>query len=185
MFKRKKQIKILPAAEYWNKKLDMDYPTEFARYKYLCGYPAPKKLKSLKTETFITYHDWKAYIEQKLEKLTTEELTEYYYFLNSKVRAGSMTKSITTNFILPFTLSFYIPHVITELLNYTEKTSTFIDFEAYPGYRLAILLIYIVILTIIISLHILRDLRDDELTRHYYEDLKYIVKTKLDSPISH
>lgn len=87
MFRRKKQIKIIPAAEYWNKKLDMDYPTEFARYKYLCGYLSPKKLNALKAETFITYHDWKAYIEQKLEKLTTKELTEYYYFLNSKVRA--------------------------------------------------------------------------------------------------
>lgn len=180
MFKRKKQIKVLPATEYWNKKLNMDFPTEFTRYKYLCGYLHPRKVKSIKSEVFITYHDWKSYIEQKLEKLNTEELTEFYFFLNSKVRTRTITKGITTNFIFPFAISFYIPHFVNELLSYTEKTATFIDFEANPAYRIAIFLIYIVILTMIIGSHILRDLNDEELNQHYYEDLKYIVQNKIE-----
>ena len=179
MRKRKNQIRILLAVEHWSKTLDMDYSTEFTRYKYLCGYRSRKKLKLPDTEIFITHNDWQKYIEQKLEVLNQNELIEFYYFLNGQVRNSSITRGITLSFLIPFLLSFYMPSIINELLNYAEQTATFIDFEAHPEVRLIMLFTYIVALVTIGGTLIIRDIKDDSLKQHYYEDLKYIVKAKL------
>ncbi len=175
MFKTKSKTRIIPALEYWQIKLNMDHVSEFARYKFLCNYSSKKNERLINGKKYITYHEWKSYIDEKIAILNSEELSEFYYFLNSKVRSSSISLDIGNNLIITLILSFYIPPILNALLHYINTKFPYISSETL----LLINTILIVVIALSLAIYLIHTLRDDNLKKHYYEELKNIVEKRL------
>lgn len=80
----RKKYNIKNVANYY--KFDADYETKI--YKYLCCKRLNKKVVKKMNDgiKFITYHQWKNYIQDKYKDLNKLELMEFSHFLNQKIR---------------------------------------------------------------------------------------------------
>ncbi len=65
---------LLSPTTYWDKKLGIKHINEEVRYKKLCGYDLSRgDKKYLDGAYYITFSDWKEYMEEKVSVLNQEE----------------------------------------------------------------------------------------------------------------
>lgn len=106
---------LLAPTNYWEMKLGIKHNTEKSRYKKLCGYKLSKDDKKLLGGAyFITFSDWKEYIEGKLSVLDEEELFEYSKYINGRLQNENVFSGLFSNFMLPLMISVLTP-IFTEM----------------------------------------------------------------------
>lgn len=177
---QEKQIVILSPDEYWNKRLNIKYSEEFSRYKKLCM-KLPKKEQHLLGEYyFVTYHDWETYFITLLDELDNAELSEYYHYLENKIRTASVNKGFTTNLLFPFSLGILTPFFTEWLSNYVVNQGDAPSTLLYVFVFILILFIFSATFMYFFFL-LITTAQEDELKKNFYKDIQSIVRTKIES----
>lgn len=171
---RKKKLKPIPASECWRQKLDMDYKTEFARYRFLCGHLPHKDYKLLGNTYYTTYSEWEYHIKTMLNKLTQEEAINFYHYLENCIRSNSLTSQTITTLFFPFILSLYLPVLTEQLIEIISVDKNITS----PFRGLIIALVVLITFVIILAVKLLPDIKSDALKKHFYTDIQAIIKKK-------
>lgn len=172
MKKNKKcQDGLLSPDTFWEKKLEINFANELARYKKLCGSISKKEVHLLDGKYYITYHDWKEHIEILLDKLTDAETEEFYHYLKNKERMSTILNNTTSSIIIPYIIAFFAPFIVEEIFTFLT-----------PGLNISIAMI---VATLLISVmcfvtlkNILKDTKKDSITTFFYIDIQAIIIKK-------
>lgn len=164
-------IQLLDPTAYWERKLNMNYDTEFIRYKKLCAKLTKKEVQKLDGLYYITYNDWKDQMVNTINLLDYSELYEYIHFLNSLSRKSDTITKITFQFIFPFAISLLGPFFL-QLINESVKT-----------YNIAVIITAIVILFCFYRSirKLILDSKDDSLRCSFYADIMYLAKRQYET----
>ena len=175
--KQKNNDVLLTPAEYWEMKLGIKHITEKARYKKLCGYRLSKDDKAhLDGAYFITFSDWKEYIDDKLSVLNTEELTEYSKYISGKLEDENVLNGLFSNFMLPLIISLITPigaEVFTQYLNKTYD-NPILDFISFLIKYITCIIVLVMLIKMVID-----NVRDNKAGNLFYKDIYEIILSKL------
>lgn len=109
--------------KYWEVKLDFRKEEELQRYKILCNDDHSRKDKKCNVKPiYRTYTDWERYIQEKLSKLTIEELKEFQKYVNLKRTCEQSASKIQNNFLLPFLIAVISPLIVQGVTDCYEKS---------------------------------------------------------------
>ena len=160
-------IQLLAPTVYWEKKLNINYDTEFIRYKKLCSRKLRKK-QSRKLDGFyyITYSAWEQKMIATISPLDKSELYEYIHFLNGHTNNSKIFINLSTAFLIPFLLSFFCPC----LLNFLDALSVI------SGVSSSAVWIGASIGGFCSFFGSMLDAKDDFLHRYFYTDLMQIAE---------
>ncbi len=167
--KRRKStvIQILEPAVYWERKLDVNFDTEFIRYKKLCMKKLRKKEKrKLNGIHYITYTAWEQKMLAIISSLNEFELYEYIHFLNGRTKNRNIIFTLTSGYTVPFVVGLFCPYIVTLL---TDSILT----KDSKMYIAAFFLFFYILYKF---LNILLEALDDSLNSSFYNDLKNIVE---------
>lgn len=168
---------LLTPASYWEKKLGIKHSTEKARYKKLCGYKLSKDEKKLLDGAYyITFSDWKEYIDDKVSVLDDRELFEYGKYINGRLQNENLFSGLLSNFMLPMIISI-LTSIFAEIFAlYLSKSYNhpILDF-------LAILFEYVVFLITLFILikMIVENAQENKADILFYKDVYEIIRSKL------
>lgn len=175
--KHKNNDGLLTPTDYWEMKLGIKHKTEKARYKKLCGYKLSKNEKILLDGAYyITFSDWKKYIEDKLSFLNEKELYEYSKYINGNLENENIFTGLLSNFILPLTISVLTPifaEIFAQYLN--ELNDDFISFFLSFMIKYVTFILALVMLTKII----IENSQKNKSDKLFYKDMYEIIISKL------
>ena len=161
------RIHLLEPTVYWEKKLNINYDTEFIRYKKLCIRKLRKKeSRKLDGIYYITYTDWEQKMIATISPLDKSELYEYIHFLNGHTSNSKIFINLSSAFLIPFLLSFFCPYLINFIESFFASNSVS-SFAVWIG---AILGGFYGFYKSIL------DAKDDYLHRNFYADLTHIAE---------
>ncbi len=160
-------IRILEPAVYWERKLNINYETEFVRYKKLCTRKIRKReIRKLDGLYYLTYSDWEQKMIATLSSLSESETYEYIHFLYGRAKNSNFIVYLTSGFLFPIMTSF-ICALIFEFSDVLTSINSFLSF----------LIIVIWLIWIVYKLRkIIFEYRDDSLHGSFYTDLAHIVE---------
>ena len=168
---------LLSQTTYWNMKLDMKHMTEKMRYKKLCGYKLTKIDKEyLDGAYYITFSDWKEYMERKISVLNKVELLEYSKYLNLNLERQKVFEGLVASFMFPFVIAMLSPilgEVTAEFVNSKGDTWVY-NFSSY-----LVKLIFCIIALFIVIKRVIDDLKENKANYLFYRDMYEIVMEKL------
>lgn len=72
---------LLDPLDYWERKLCINYESEYVRYKKLCMKLNKKEIRKLDGAYYITYSDWEKRMTDAIQHLDSAELYEYIHFI--------------------------------------------------------------------------------------------------------
>lgn len=104
-------IQILNPINYWESKLNINFETEFIRYKSLCTKLTKKERRKLDGAYYITYSDWNHKIITFITMLDQSELDEFKHYLTGCANRSNIFNTITFGTLFPFLVSFLLPYV--------------------------------------------------------------------------
>lgn len=160
-------IQLLEPTVYWERKLNINYNTEFIRYKKLCTRKLRKKeSRKLDGIYYITYTAWEQKMIATISPLDESELCEYIHFLNGHNNNSKIFIDLSSVFLIPFLLSFLCPC----LLNFLD---TFLNPNGFSSSAVWIGAIIGGFYSFSGSMF---DVKDDFLRRYFYNDLIHIVE---------
>lgn len=162
------RIHLLEPTVYWERKLNINYNTEFIRYKKLCAKLTKKEVRKLDGFYYTTYSEWKNQINNTINRLNHSELYEYIHFLNCLSRKSNTIVNITSQFIFPFAISLLGPFFL-QIINGFAKT-----------YNIAVFITAIVILFLFFRSirKLISDSKDDSLRCSFYADIMYLAQSQ-------
>ena len=171
---------LLMQIDYWEMKLGIKHNTEKARYKKLCGYKLAKKDRLLLDGAYyITFSDWKEYMDAKLSVLDKKELFEYSKYINSQLHKGNIFSGVLSNFMLPVAVSI-ITSVFTELFMQVADKS----FDNYISYIIIYSISYLIklgmylcVLLFFIKM-VVDNVQENKADNLFYKDMYEIVNSK-------
>ena len=177
MKRKEDKDNLLLQATYWNMKLGIKDVTEKARYKKLCGFNLSKYDKrNLDGAYYITFSDWKIYMEEKISVLDKVELLEYSKYLNLNLEREKVFEGLSASFIFPFVIAMLSPvlgEVTAEFVNCTGDTWVY-EFCSY-----LFKLIFCIIALCIVIKSVIDDLKENKANYLFYKDMHEIVMEKL------
>jgi len=168
---------LLTPSHYWEMKLGIKHKTEEARYKKLCGYKLSKDDKKLLDGIYyITFSDWKKYIDDKLAVLDEEELFEYSKYINGRLQNENVLSGLFSNFMIPLALSALTPiftEIFTQYLNasYGNPILDCLSFLIKYGVCTITLLLLIKIVS--------ENAQENKACNLFYKDVYEIIISKL------
>lgn len=109
MKKKKSTEVLLSPVQYWEMKLNINFETEFIRYKYLCVKLNKKEMRKLDGAYYITYTEWEQKMMDTISVLDKNELYELIHFLSGSASQSSITNKVYT-YLFPFLVSFLLPY---------------------------------------------------------------------------
>lgn len=166
MKKRKSSGMLLEPVDYWEKKLGINYKTEFVRYKKLCTKLTRKEVRRLDGVFYITYSDWEKKMVDTIKLLDRSELYEYIHFLNNLSRKSDNVINLTSGFLFPFLIGFLSP-LLLELLRETYDIRNILVF-------IAVFILMGYFCQFIIKFFL--DCGDDPMRRSFYTDIMYLAE---------
>ena len=109
MKKKKSTEVLLSPVQYWEMKLNINFETEFIRYKNLCAKLSKKEMRKLDGTYYITYSGWEQKIIAMINTLDKNELYELIHFLAGSASQSNITNKVYT-YLFPFLVSFLLPY---------------------------------------------------------------------------
>lgn len=168
---------LLTPTNYWEMKLGIKHNTEKVRYKKLCGYKLSKDEKKLLDGVYyITFSDWKEYIEGKLSVLDEKELYEYSKYINGRLQNENVFSGLFSNFMLPLIIAVLTP-IFTEVLalffdaSYDDPILDFLSFLIKYG-------TCIIALILLIKM-VVENAQENKAGNLFYKDIYEIITSKL------
>lgn len=164
-------IQILDSVAYWERKLNINFDTEFIRYKKLCGEKLTKKeSRKLDGVYYITYSDWEQKMIANIAPVNNYELNEYIHFLNNCSRRCNNNINSNHAFIFPLIISILGPYLLHYMMDF-YNARTLSSFVVFFG-------------IVFITLYLFRPLffvsEDDLLRISFYTDIMYLAKKQYD-----
>lgn len=164
MKKRKPSGVLLDPVDYWEMKLNINFETEFIRYKKLCTKLTKKEMRKLDGTYYITYSDWKHRIIAVINMLEQSELSEFKHYLTGCANRSNIFNRIALGSLLPFLVSFLLPY-----------TNNFLNALYGPNFSLFIL-ISCFVGGVICFYDFIVDTRNSLLWNDFYNDIIHIIE---------
>lgn len=124
--KKSAEIQILDPTVYWERKLGINFETEFIRYKRLCERKLSKKEKQkLDGRFYLTYGEWKQNIITTLTTLNKSELSEYIHYLYGRINHYDVIINLYSSMLFPIVVGLLCPCIsmlISEMINIQAET---------------------------------------------------------------
>ena len=169
---------LLTPTEYWEKKLGIKHNTEKARYKKLCGYRLCKNDKKfLDGAYFITFSDWKKYIEDKLSFLDEKELFEYSKYINGRLQNENIFSGLFSNFMLPLMISVLTPiftEIFTQYIDSSYDNAVLDFFSFLIRYGAGIIALFLLMKAVV------ENAQENKAGNLFYKDMYEIIITKFE-----
>lgn len=162
---RKSSDILLDPLNYWQMKLNINFETEFIRYKKLYKKLAKKEIRKLDGAYYITYSDWKCRIITIYNMLEPSELYEFKHYLTGCANTSNFVDRITIATFFPFLLSFLLP-LMNNFLN-----------TIYGSNYKYLVLISQLFLGIYYMRFLIVDSKDCMLRSNFYNDMIHILET--------
>lgn len=156
---------ILKPIDYWEQKLDINFETEFLRYKKLCTKLSKKEEQKLNGAYYITYSDWEQRMLNVLSSLDSFELYEYIHFLNRLSNNRNIAVNLTSVYIYPLVMAFVCPYLIMLL----EESMAM---KSGIAYIITSAIFFFCVYKVIKELN---ELKNDSFCCSFYADIKHIA----------
>lgn len=162
-------IQLLEPTVYWERKLDINFETEFFRYKNLCIKKLKKKeRRKLDGAYYNTYSDWEQKMIAAISLLNESEIYEYIHFLYGRTKNSNFIIQISSSFLFPIITSF-VCSLVFKFSDALTSVTTFLSF----------LIIVIFFLGVIIKLcSSITEYKNDSLYYSFYTDLARIAENQ-------
>lgn len=177
MRKKKDESILLPPDRYWSDKLEINFYVEFARYVKLCGKYNQKDFGTLDGAYFISYGDWKTYMQDKISKLDLSDKEEFCHYLQNKERMNSLTNNLNVTLLIPFFITIYAPFLMNVIFNIFSENALLKN----KYYLVAAFVTIIITFSLFIStlIKVINTFRHDEYSKFFYQDLRGMVTNEL------
>ena len=163
--------------KYWEVKLDFRKEEELQRYKILCNDDYSRKDKKCNVKPiYRTYTDWERYIQEKLSKLTIEELKEFQKYVNLKRTCEQSVSKIQNNFLLPFLIAVISPLIVQGVTDCYEKSYDSIMIYCVSA---VILVFFFYVECRIMVKKIVLEEKESRRATLFYNDIYEIVQKKI------
>ena len=169
--------KVFSLDKYWEVKLDFRKEEELQRYKILCNDDHSRKDKKCNVKPiYRTYTDWERYIQEKLSKLTIEELKEFQKYVNLKRTCEQSASKIQNNFLLPFLIAVISPLIVQGVTDCYEKSYDSIMIYCVSA---VILVFFFYVECRIMVKKIVLEEKESRRATLFYNDIYEIVQKKI------
>ena len=168
---------LLTPTDYWEKKLGIEHRIEKARYKRLCGYKLSRNEKKLLDGAYyITFSDWKEYIDEKISVLDDKELLEYSKYINSQLQRQDVFNGLFSELVIPLMLAMLAP-IFTELC--TQYLSSSYDSLVFAFLSILLKYVFFVIALVVLLKVIVDNAQDNKANNLFYKDMYDNINLKL------
>lgn len=172
---------LLSQTNYWNMKLGIKHITEKTRYKKLCGYKLTKSDKEyLDGAYYITFSDWKEYMEEKLSVLNQEELFEYSKYIKLNLEKADVFEGLLSKYIFPLMIATISPLISEIFIEYVLNKEN--DFgNGYGAFivKLIVCMIGFYFMLKYVMNYVLVDVEDGKVSYLFYKDIYELIISKL------
>lgn len=169
-------------ADMGTKRFQFNESEQLDIYRYVSGFEMTedswKKIEAEIIPRFISYSEWKGYVEQKYENYTLEKLEELNRYLsvrscNSK-GYGEYIKLLCSNF-LTFIITYSFTGILEDVLNKAiYEEATVIQALTETGIKGLVFLIIILALVWFI-IKTMRDFTEANVKEQFYSDYQEII----------
>lgn len=107
------EVQLLEPTVYWERKLGINFETEFICYKRLCERKLSKKeIRKLDEINYLTYGEWEQKMTATLITLKKSELYEYIHFLYGRINHYDVVISLYSSMLFPILVGFFCPYIL-------------------------------------------------------------------------
>lgn len=165
--KNKKSTEILlDPSVYWEKKLNINFETEYIRYKKLCTNLTKKEERKLDGIYYITYTEWEQKMIAAVAQLNQLELYEYIHFLLGRTKHKSFINLLDSNLLFPVIISLYCPFFF----------DTFNALFVSNKVRLFLFMFIEILIIFNVLRFLVTESKNDFFIHSFYTDLVHIAK---------
>lgn len=164
-------IQILMPTVYWERKLRINYETEFIHYKVLCERKLTKnEIHKLDGQIYLTYGEWEQNMTTALITLNKSELSEYIHFLYGCINYYDVAVNLNSSISLPILVSILFPYLLM-LISEIVNIHTVISLIAA-----SVVVVVIMVLLFKKLNKLIIKFKYDLLYRYFYTDLAHIAE---------
>lgn len=184
MKKKKSDQILLDPIDYWEKKLNINYNTEFLRYKKLCVKTTKKEERKFDGHYYISYDDWNEHIIDTIKNLDHIELQHYIRFLNGRLICKKTDINLVHIILIPCAISLLglmLSTFFDDMLSLTQSSDKMAN-DVFPFFTtVAIFFVLVYAFFIIVMKKLIRSTQKASLDFSFYSDMKEIVEKQLES----
>lgn len=168
---------LLSQTAYWEMKLGIKHSTEKARYKKLCGHNLSKdERKDWDGVYYITFSNWKEYMEGKLSVLNQAELLEYSKYINLRLEKVNVFEVLVSNYFFPFLIAIVSPLIAEIFIKYLVNAEN--DLLGIVIEFIVCMVSFYLLMKYVIK-NVMGEIEDNKVSHLFYKDMYELVTSKL------